>query len=412
MFGFEELFGGGGMGGGFHGHPGMRKPKGDTTVLYKQLGVDTKATEKEIRKAYRKLAIKHHPDRGGDVDEFKKIQNAYDVLSDPQKRKAYDMTGDPDADPNMIRGVRKRKGRNTMFELSVPLEQFYIGASRKIRVTKTVICGSCEGAGGTGVTTCTLCRGRGARIVDRRIGPGMVQRMQMQCNRCDGKGEVIPQGNRCRQCSGEGTKKEGKVLEVHIGKGMKHGEKVVFSEEGDQHPDVTPGDVIVVLKKKAHPVFKRTPDGCHLILKKKITLLEALTGFQFKITHLDGRVLQVSSEPDTIYKSGDIKAIREAGMPLRGDVMTYGHLYIELEVEFPKTLSKKKKTQLRKCLGAPAKPEGDGDGETMDDAEEHVLEEVDIAAERAAYQKLMEDNPSQLDEDEDDGPQEVACRTQ
>lgn len=153
--GLEDLFGGGGFGGfgggggfpggGFGGMP--RKPKGDTTVLYKQLGVEKTATQGEIKKAYRKLARVHHPDRGGDPEEFKKVQNAYDCLSDPDKRKAYDVTGDPNADPRMVAGRRKRKGKNTMFELEVPLEQFYNGHTRRIRVTKTVICSKCDGAG-------------------------------------------------------------------------------------------------------------------------------------------------------------------------------------------------------------------------------------------------------------------------
>lgn len=410
--GFEELFGGGGFGGG--GFPGMggmpQRPKGDTTKLYKILGVDTKSSEKEIRKAYRALARKHHPDRGGDPVKFKEVQNAYDCLSDPNKRKAYDATGDPDADPRSVRGMpRKRKGKPTTFQLDIPMKQFYNGHTRKIRVTKTAICTTCDGKGGQGVRTCTLCRGRGIRIVDRQIGPGMIQRMQMQCNNCDGKGDVIPPGQRCRDCNG-GTKKVSKVLSVVIEKGMKHADKVVFSEEGDEHPDHTPGDVIVVLKRKEgeDSKFKRTQDGCHLIYEHKITLLEALTGFEFYVPHLDDRVLLVQSEPDAIYKSGDIMAVREEGMPLRGNQMTRGHLYVKLEVVFPKNMATNDAKQLMNVLGAPADCKAPTDAETI------IMEEVDMAAEKAAYKKLMRENPSQYDEDDEDerGGQQVGCRAQ
>jgi len=407
------------MGGhpGMHGMGGPRQPKGDTTKLYKILGVDTKADQAAIRKAYRKLARVHHPDRGGDQEKFKEVQNAYDCLNDPAKRKAYDLTGDPNADPRTVAamggGRRKRKGKNTTFELEIPMEQFYNGHTRKIRVTKSIICSTCDGKGGAGVTTCTTCRGRGARIVDRQIGPGMIQRMQMQCNDCDGKGEVIPRSQQCKSCNASGTKKETKVLSVHIDKGAKHGQKVTFDEEGDQHPDVTPGDVVVVLKRKTHPKFQRTPDGCHLIYKKKISLLEALTGFEFPVDHLDGRILLVKSVPGTIYKSGDIKAIREEGFPLFGDVMTRGHLYIHLEVVFPESLNNSQKKALKKVLGAP-KPTPELKSSVEDATVEKVtLEDVDINAEKAIYKKLLADNPSMYDsDDEEEGGQQVGCRAQ
>jgi DnaJ family protein A protein 2 len=407
--GLEDFFGGGFPGGGFHGHPGMggrRKPKGDTSVLYNTLGVtDQKADQKTIRKAYRKLARQHHPDRGGDPEKFKQIQNAYDVLSDPEKRKAYDATGDPDADPRMVNGRPKRKGKSTVFELQVPLEEFYNGHTRKIRVTKTVICSTCNGEGGTGVETCTLCRGRGARIVDRQIGHNMVQRMQVQCNKCDGKGQTIPRGGQCRACSATGTKQERKVLEVFIQRGMKHGDKITFNEEGDQHPDLIAGDVVVVLKARPHATFQRTPEGCHLIMKKNITLLEALTGFQFDVTHLDGRVLAVSSEPGTIYKSGDLKAIREAGMPLRGDVMTFGHLYIELTVTYPEQLSNRNRKQLIKTFGAPSSVTETKEMETFQ------LQVVDRAAEKARFREMLAETQNMYDEDsEEEGPQRVGCQ--
>jgi len=411
----------------------MRKPKGDTEILYTTLGVEKKATQGEIKKAYRVLARKYHPDRpNGDAEKFKAVQNAYDCLGDPEKRKAYDATGDPNADPNMLpNGRRKRKGKPTTFELEVPLEQFYNGATRRIRVTKTVICGGCSGRGGQGVTSCPPCRGRGVRIIDRHIGHNMVQRMQMECDRCGGKGEVIPDGQRCQQCRASGLKKETKVIAVQITRGMRHKEKIVFNEEGDQHPDVTPGDVIVVLKQVAHKTFKRTPDGCHLMVTRQISLLEALTGFQFVVDHLDGRKLLISSDENMVYNDNVTQAIREEGMPVMGG-STHGHLYITLKINMPRALSAQQKQALKQSglLGATRvlpevveaqaqhqrnaemdTTEDDGDSKEVSQV---TLEKVDMEAEKEAYKKLLRETHSQYDSDDEDAHegQQVGCRTQ
>jgi DnaJ family protein A protein 2 len=432
----EDLFGGGmgGFPGGGFGGRRPQRPRGDNTALYRELGVETKATATEIKKAYRKLAREHHPDRGGDQEKFKAISNAYEVLSDPNRRKAYDATGDPNADPREVMNQRpKRKGKATQFELSVPLDQFFTGKTRRIRVTKRVICEGCEGKGGHGVATCSPCGGRGIRIVDRRIGMNMIQRMQMECDRCSGKGKVTPEGQTCKTCIGVGLKKETKVLAVEIMRGMKHDEKITFSEEGDQHPDMTAGDVHVILKQAPHPLFKRSPEGCHLTLTKKITLLEALTGFQFALEHLDGRTLIVSSEPNTTYKQGDIKAIKEEGFPLRNSPGTNGHMYITLDVVMPTTLDAKTANALKQLLGpvvvrpeltAALQKKARMNANThMDTGEEDdlklrtqdcTLQTVNIEAEKRAYRQLLQDehNAYDSDEEQEGHGQQVGCRTQ
>jgi len=423
---FSTFFNGG-FGGGFGGFESMGGPprkKGDNTILYKQLGLDTKATQEDIKREYRKLARKWHPDRNGGNDEkFKEIQNAYDVLSNEEKRKAYDATGDPNADPNMVNGRRKRKGKSTTFELELPLEHFYTGHQRQIHVTKTVICARCTGKGGTGVTQCQRCRGQGNIIVDRRLGGNMIQRMRMECDVCSGKGEVIPESGRCVPCAGKGVRKESKVLTVDIAKGMKHNEKVVFSEEGDQHPDEIHGDIVVILKQVEHKTFTRTPDGCHLMFRQSITLLEALTGFQFAVTHLDGRSLIINSEPGAIYKDGDVKAIKEEGFPVRGG--HNGHLYITLNLVYPQRINQDTKAGLISLLGpARQRPElkaaldlkaRQGATDAMDDGNEVSevnMVTVDVEAEKAVYKRMMQENREtyESDDEQQQGPQEVGCR--
>jgi DnaJ family protein A protein 2 len=258
----------------------------------------------------------------------------------------------------------------------------------------------------------------------------MVQRMQMECDRCGGKGEVIPDGQRCNGCRATGLKKETKVITVEITRGMKHNEKIVFNEEGDQRPDEVPGDVIVVLKAQEHKTFTRTPDGCHLYVKRSVSLLEALTGFEFVVTHLDGRTLIVQSNPNVIYSDNDVHAIKEEGMPILGGSQ-HGHLYITIRVEMPRRLTQAQKAQLKNSglLGAVRTSHdvkaaqarlASQDTSTMTDEDESkqvqsvTLEQVDLEAEKAAYKELLREHHSQYDEDEEDEMegQQVGCRAQ
>jgi len=169
-----------------------------------------------------------------------------------------------------------------------------------------------KGGKADAVQPCAGCKGRGVKVVIRQLGPGMIQQMQTSCPDCKGEGSIMADKDKCKDCRGEKTVAEEKILEVAIERGMKHGDKIKFSGEGDQMPDIEPGDVICVLQQRPHALFKR--DGPHLILKKKITLLEALTGFQFTIKQLDGRTLVVASEPGVVYKPGDVKGIESEGV--------------------------------------------------------------------------------------------------
>jgi len=126
---------------------------------------------------------------------------------------------------------------------------------------------------------------------------------------------------------------ESKTLDVYIDKGMQHGQKIVFKEEGDQLPDIIPGDVILVLQQKEHPIFKRNGDD--LIIEKKILLVEALCGFKFSVAHLDGRTLLIKSKPNEIIRPGDIKSVENEGMPHHKNPTHKGNLLIKFDIEFP-----------------------------------------------------------------------------
>ncbi|KAE8633846.1 hypothetical protein XENTR_v10002115 [Xenopus tropicalis] len=192
---------------------------------------------------------------------------------------------------------REKRGKNVVHQLAVSLNDLYNGTSRKLALQKNVICSKCEGYGGKkgAVEKCTTCKGRGVQVRVQQIGPGMVQQIQSMCSDCHGEGERINQKDRCKQCSGKKVVREKKILEVHINKGMKDGQKIMFSGEGDQEPGLEPGDVVIVLDQKEHDVYQRQQND--LIMKMNITLVEALCGFKKPIETMDGRILQVTSFP-------------------------------------------------------------------------------------------------------------------
>jgi hypothetical protein len=214
-------------------------PQADTEGLYKALGVSKDADEATIKKAYRKTALQHHPDKGGSEEAFKKVTRAYEVLSDPDKRRVYDQYGEEGleggdgggggGDPmDMFAqmfggGVRRggggdgggrRKGRDMSHQLGVSLADLYNGRTIKLAITRDTTCKDCSGSGGQDgatETTCGECKGRGMRVMLRQLGPGMVQQMTAPCGACKGAGKTLPEGKRCRTCSGGKTVKERKV---------------------------------------------------------------------------------------------------------------------------------------------------------------------------------------------------------
>lgn len=273
----------GGMGGG-----GGRRPKkdADTTKFYKLLEVEKIASEADIKKAYRKMAIKHHPDKGGDPEKFKEITRAYEVLSDSDKRSKYDRFGEeglkdgPVGDPTDI-FKKRQKTKDVVMPLKVTLEQMYNGATKKMAITRQVIDKK------KGVQSCSKCDGRGVKVEVIRMGP-MIQQMQSACGDCSGQGKTFTK------------KQEREVMEVHIQKGSPDGHKVVFREMADEHPDADAGDVVFVLKESEHSEFKRK--GADLFIERKISLVEALYGFELEVTHLDGRKLLIKTSPGEIVK--------------------------------------------------------------------------------------------------------------
>ena len=387
-------------------------PQVDTQKYYTLLGVDKKASSSDIKKAFRKLAMKHHPDRGGDEEMFKQIQQAHEVLSDDSKRQLYDQGGTEAVEQgsqqgsahdmfNMFGGggmqrreQRHRKGKATRHVLDISLEDCYNGKVRKLAVNRNVICSACEGRGGAPgcEVVCPECDGQGMVVRMRQIGPNMIQQIQARCDVCNGKGKQTDPSKICHVCSGNKVVRQRKVLHVEIDKGVRNNQQVKFTGDGDQLPGHEPGDIIFILRIKEHPQFTRK--GPHLYMTQRISLKSALTGFSHVIRHMDDRQLHVVSKEGDIITDGMMRQIDDEGMPHHGNPFVKGHLIVKYNVDFPQQLSKPTIQALRACLPGP----------TLNIAETADMEPCTLKAfDQNAAQQEYEQNKSAYDSDDDDG---------
>lgn len=418
---------------------GRAPKKSDNTRYYEVLGVPKTAAPDDLKKAYKKAAIKNHPDKGGDPEKFKELAHAYEVLSDPEKREIYDQYGE-DAlkegmggggggmhDPFDIfssffggspfggggsnRGRRQRRGEDVVHPLKVSLEDLYLGSTKKLSLSRNVLCSKCSGKGSKSGASlkCSGCQGTGMKVTIRQLGPGMIQQMQHACNDCRGTGETINDRDRCPQCKGEKVVQEKKVLEVNVEKGMQNGQKITFPGEADEAPDTVTGDIVFVLQQKEHPKFKRK-NGEDLFVEHTLSLTEALCGFQFILTHLDGRQLLIKSEPGEVVKPNSYKAVNDEGMPNYQRPFMKGKLYIHFNVEFPDSLGTDQVEALAKIL--PAKPQSKLTDMEVDECEETTLHDVNIEDEMRRKSQQQEAYDEDDEDDMHGGAQRVQCAQQ
>ncbi|KAI1317625.1 DnaJ domain-containing protein [Xylariaceae sp. FL0255] len=343
----------------------------EETDLYDLLGVSKDADPNDIRKAYRKLALKHHPDKVPEDQreeaeaQFKAVTQAYEILRDEQKREMYDRHGmaafDPSRGGGMGEGVdmndilaqmfgmnmggmgggpggprQPRKGPNEETKYMVSLEDLYKGKTVKFAANKSVICGTCNGSGAkekVKPNQCDKCKGQGMVEVLRQVGPGLITQDAVACDKCQGSGNYYKEKDRCKKCKGKRTVQETKPLEIYIPRGAYQGERIVLEGEADQRPNQTPGDLVFVLVEEPHDIFNRV--GNDLSADLEITLAEALGGFsRTVIKHLDGRGIHLSHPRGKVLHPGQVLKIQGEGMPLkRGE--TKGDLYLVVKVDFP-----------------------------------------------------------------------------
>jgi len=206
-------------------------------------------------------------------------------------------------------------------------------------VDRQRLCNVCNGIGGTDATAvqkCTDCRGQGMVTKMRQMGPGMYSQSTQPCDTCDGQGEIINLEKRCKTCKGKKVKRDKKKIEQEVDKGCPNNEQYTVSGEGDCVPDVEAGDVIIVVKVRNNKIYSRK--GADLYMEKEISLLEALTGIDFTIMHLDGRIIRITGNKGQIIKPGQKMTCEGLGMPFHKTNYKYGNLFITFKIKFPETI--------------------------------------------------------------------------
>ena len=284
--------------------------------MYGILGVSSKATDAEIKRAYRNLAREHHPDRGGDPARFKTIQNAYEVLS--TQRQHYDQFGTARETHSSV-----HKSRDVRYTIDLTLEQLYSGVVLDVPVTRTRLCGQCMGRGGSDCRECGNCQGTG-RVQIRRI-VGMQPRTGFAtCGACSGRGTLVQAVHACDACRGKGTVNRTDKVRLDVPPYTRPNTTLRVDGQGlHETPNDEPGDCLVVVHQRPHPVFER--GGEDLRMTVELSLAEALCGWTRKITTVDGAHATVGN----VGLTRPTDVFRMEGKGMRGD------LFVAVKIKFP-----------------------------------------------------------------------------
>ena len=350
---------------------------------YEILGVSKDATDDEIKKAYRKLALKYHPDRNPDdpsaEEKFKELGEAYEVLSDEDKRKKYDQFGHAAFDPNAGFGGgggfgfdgfgdlgdifgsfgdifgfggggaqrsnpnAPRKGDNIRVQLNVSFEEAAFGCKKEVTVGRVEQCPDCKGTGcaeGTTPEICPDCKGRGSVMRTARTPFGMMQ-TQEPCSRCGGTGKIIHQP--CPTCKGKGKVRRSRRIKVDIPAGIDDGQTISLRGQGHAGKNGGPnGDLLITIMVQPHEIFRR--EGTSVFCEAPITYAQAVLGGTLEIPTIDGKVKYDIPEGT---QTGSVFRLRGKGIPaLNG--RGRGDQYVTVNIETPKNLNKEQKEALKK----------------------------------------------------------------
>ena len=345
---------------------------------YNILGVDKGATDDQIKKAYRKAALKYHPDKNAGNKEaeekFKEAAEAYDVLSNKEKRSNYDRFGTADGNPfggggfgggnsqyghgfnmddifsqfgdifgnsfNQRYGGRQRQNRGSDLRIKITLsiEEILKGATKKIKYKRQDKCNTCDGKGGTNVRDCLVCSGSGQRVVVQNTPFGQM-RQQTTCPDCKGSGKQIT--NKCNDCHGDGTKLKEEVVEIDVPVGVSAGMQLNMKGYGNHTRDGVPGDLHIIIDELREFYFKR--DQNNLIVEKDISVVDAIIGAHLKVKTAHGE-LPISIDPGT--QNG--RTIRISGKGVPDINLGLGDLFVIINVKIPTEISLDEKYQLEK----------------------------------------------------------------
>ncbi|MDP2705461.1 MAG: molecular chaperone DnaJ [Patescibacteria group bacterium] len=349
---------------------------------YEILGIEKSASKDDIKKAFRKLAHKYHPDKkGGDEAKFKEASEAYGVLSDDKKRAQYDSYGRvfndaggfsqgqgqgfegfdfsgfgnagfnfEDVDLGDIfgdffggtRGGRPKRGRDISIDLELSFEESIFGVERKVLVNKISFCETCKGSGaeeGSELVTCAQCGGKGKVKNVRHSILGSFATVQ-ECTDCHGKGKTPKK--KCNVCKGMGILDRREEIRIKIPAGIEDGEAIRLSQKGEAVAGGIAGDLYVRIRTKKHPIFRK--EGHNLSMTLNVRLTDALLGGKYTVRTLDGDIIVKIPEGVAF---GEILRIKGKGVPYE-DGKTRGDILIKIAVELPRKLSKKSKENIEK----------------------------------------------------------------
>ncbi|WP_319774889.1 molecular chaperone DnaJ [Breoghania sp.] len=344
--------------------------------FYEVLGVTRDADDKTLKSAFRKLAMKYHPDRNPDDSEaeakFKEINEAYDALKDPEKRAAYDRFGHAAFENGGMGGQRgfsgdfastmsdifdeffggmggggqrrgggggRERGADLRYNMDIDLEEAYTGKTVEIEVPSSIVCETCTGSGakpGSSPTTCRTCGGAG-RV---RATQGFFT-MERTCPACQGRGEII--SDPCPDCSGSGRRVEERTLSVNIPAGIEDGTRIRLAGEGEAGLRGGPsGDLYIFLSIRPHAFFQR--DGADIFCRAPISMTTAALGGQFEVPTVEGGKTRVKVPEGT--QAGKQFRLKGKGMPVMRSSQ-YGDMYIQVTVETPQNLTKRQRELLQ-----------------------------------------------------------------
>lgn len=244
----------------------------------------------------------------------------------------------------------KRKCKARLVQMKVDLKDVYTGARKSFEYSRRMVCKPCNATGSANPAAnnkCSGCGGKGMKVVMQRMGHILLQ-SQQTCPDCKGEGSVIK--DKCKTCKGEKVQYLNKKIDIDIEKGLPDGHRYTFAGEGDEYPEIETGDLYVEIYIEKDPNFIRK--GADLVYKVEISLLQALTGLSFVVTHLDGRKILIKSKKGECIKPGVFKTIKELGMPFHNSPYKFGHLYIDFVIDFPNKLNEeevKKLTEVSIC---------------------------------------------------------------
>ncbi len=354
----------------------------DKRDYYEVLGVSKSASEDEIKKAFRKMAKQYHPDlHPGDKqaeEKFKEVNEAYEILSNPDKKAKYDQFGFAGVDPNYGAGTAgaggfggfadmgdifdsifggfgfggasrsssnpnaPRRGSDIRASINIDFMEACKGKTVKVRVNKTVQCDECHGSGaaaGSGTKTCPECNGKGQKVISQQSLFGSVRQV-VTCERCKGKGKIVD--TPCRKCGGQGMVKKTSEVEVDIPAGIADGQIVRLAGGGNAGANGGPaGDLMVSVNVRPDPIFER--DGFDVWTEIPITYTQAALGDEITIPTVDGKVTYTVPEGT---QTGTVFRLRGKGIQkIRSNA--HGDHYVRVSIEVPRNLSKEQKNILK-----------------------------------------------------------------